>query len=177
MFTSRFLTLTLLPILASIVLYYRNYDSHAKSSFELASLPGKGKGLIATRNISRGELILRNKALFVLPSSIQSSPQALISSQLASLTPAERAQFYGLSFLPVQKDEDIPLSIFQTNAVAAAPGTIGLFPTFARLNHACAGSFNVVYSYREKEEQIYVFAIKDIPEGSVCFLRIALSCV
>ncbi|TFL02976.1 hypothetical protein BDV98DRAFT_591785 [Pterulicium gracile] len=160
--------LFLIPILTAIFLYYWNVTGQQQvlEAYLVTDLPGRGKGLIATRNISRGELILRDKPLFVFPASIHGSPHELIAKHLTELTDYQRAQFHGLSYLPVSSEADIPLSIFQANAVAAGAGTVGLFPNFARLNHGCAGAFNAVYSFREKEGEIVVHAVKNIAAGS-----------
>ena len=68
---------------------------------------------------------------------------------------------------PQTQPEQVALAIFQTNAVSAGDG-VGIFPRMARLNHGCAGSFNSVYSWRDKEEVLVVHALKNISKGQVC---------
>ncbi|KAH9969622.1 hypothetical protein BC827DRAFT_1161441, partial [Russula dissimulans] len=54
--------------------------------------------------------------------------------------------------------------IFRTNAVALGPNA-GVFPMMARLNHGCSGAPNAVYSWREREGVLVVYALKDIKSG------------
>lgn len=62
--------------------------------------------------------------------------------------------------------EEVALAIFETNAVASGEN-VGIFPRIARLNHGCSSAFNVVYSWREKEEALFLFALRDISKGDV----------
>ena len=63
--------------------------------------------------------------------------------------------------------EEVAIAIFTTNAVAAGEN-VGIFPrSMARLNHGCSSAFNVVYSWREKEEALFIFALRDISKGDV----------
>ncbi|KAI0345732.1 hypothetical protein BDW22DRAFT_908849 [Trametopsis cervina] len=142
--------------------------------FAIVDIPGKGKGMVARRDIQRGELILKEKPLFILPSQItHTSPGAYILHLLAALTPDQQASFYDLSYVNMPQNvvlgtpeynDELALAIVQTNAVAAAGGT-GIFPRMARLNHACSSAFNSVYSYREDENAIMVYALKAIKRG------------
>ena len=88
-------------------------------------------------------------------------------------TPVDRESYMNLSYVrlpkrvdPRTQPEEVALAIFQTNAVAAGD-SVGIFPRMARLNHGCAGSFNSVYSWREKEEVLVVHALKSIRQGQV----------
>ncbi|KXN88140.1 SET domain-containing protein 5, partial [Leucoagaricus sp. SymC.cos] len=145
-------------------------DTHT-SPFFVADLPGKGKGLLASRDIKQGELLLREKPLFVVPRQISSSPTALIAGLLAQLGQDEQDTFYNLSYVhfpkhldPDMHQDQVALAIFQTNAVAAGDG-VGIFPKMARINHGCSSAFNVVYTWREKEEALFVHALKSIRQG------------
>ena len=95
------------------------------------------------------------------------SPSQLILDLVQRLEPEQAASFYNLSHvnlpqnLPEESTEQLPLAIFQTNAVAAGPD-VGLFPIMARLNHGCSHAFNSVYSWREREGALLVHALKDI---------------
>lgn len=63
--------------------------------------------------------------------------------------------------------EEVALAIFTTNAVAAGDSEVGIFPRMARLNHGCSRAFNVVYSWRESEKTLVIFALRDIRKGDV----------
>ncbi|KAK7682416.1 hypothetical protein QCA50_014621 [Cerrena zonata] len=134
--------------------------------FKVVDLPGKGKGVIATRDIAQGELLFREEPLFLVPTSTR-------------LTPTQRQQFYNLSYVNLPSNlipdspeyhEAISLAIFQTNSIAAGNGQAGIFPRVARLNHGCSKAFNSVYSWRANEGGrglIVVHALKRIKEGEV----------
>lgn len=172
-------------LIASLsVLYYAKQIQHTdvqteripmndegRAMFFVADLPGKGKGVIAARDIKQGELVIRERPLFVVPLQINSSPTALISGLLAKTNSADQAAFMNLSCVnfpkhlePEKSPEEVALAIFQTNAVAAGNG-VGIFPRMARLNHGCSSAFNVVYSWREKEGVLVVYALKSIRKG------------
>ncbi|KLO05931.1 SET domain-containing protein [Schizopora paradoxa] len=134
--------------------------------FHVVDLPGKGKGVIALRDIQQGELLIREEPLFILPTSTQGNPSVLINRTLAPLSYAQRISFFSLSFMPedVEGYDAIALATLQTNAISAADG-IGIFPTTARLNHGCSSAFNAVYSWRDREQILVVHALKAIRRG------------
>ncbi|KAJ3516600.1 hypothetical protein NLJ89_g1025 [Agrocybe chaxingu] len=139
--------------------------------FYVVNIPGKGKGAIAARDIKQGELILREKPLFVVPRNINASPPKFIYGELQKLSPEGQQAFLNLSYVnfpkgldPEGHPEEVALAMFQTNAVSAGEN-VGLFPRMARINHGCSSAFNVVYNWRDWEEQLVVHALKDIPKG------------
>ncbi|KAF8909006.1 hypothetical protein CPB84DRAFT_1834546 [Gymnopilus junonius] len=141
------------------------------SIFNVVDIPGKGKGVIAGRDIKQGELVLRDRPLFILPRAINGSPIEPIIEKLTQLTPEEQEAFFELSFVnfpthlnPEEHPAEVALAIFQTNAVSTGDG-VGIFPTMARLNHGCSSAFNVVYMWRPEENQIVVHALKDVKQG------------
>ncbi|KAF6757576.1 hypothetical protein DFP72DRAFT_891568 [Ephemerocybe angulata] len=148
------------------------YDEVAiGAAYAVVDIPGKGKGVIATRNISRGELILTEKPLFTVPPTIQTSPVEFIKEKLVLTSEPQRWAFFNLSYVNFPKDKDplrdvdhLAFAIFETNAVQAGK-EIGVFPRMARLNHGCSSGFNTVYSYRETEGTLYIHAIKPIAVG------------
>jgi SET domain len=102
---------------------------------------------------------------------VKTSPSQLILNLVERLAPDEAASFYNLSYVnlpenisPEEFSKQLPLAIFQTNAVAAG-SNVGLFPVMARLNHGCSNAFNSVYSWREREGVLVVHALKDIKKG------------
>ncbi|KAJ7075835.1 hypothetical protein B0H15DRAFT_791339 [Mycena belliarum] len=140
--------------------------------FVVADLPGRGKGLVATRDIAQGELVLREPPLFLVPPSISEEPAPLIWRLLQMVSaPADREAFLNLSYVhfpevldPAAYPEEVALAIFQTNAVKAGDG-VGIFPRMARINHGCSSAFNVVYTWREREHALFVHALKNIRKG------------
>ncbi|KAJ7725376.1 hypothetical protein B0H16DRAFT_1594758 [Mycena metata] len=124
--------------------------------FVVRDIPGKGKGVIATRDIKQGELLLQESPMFVVPKSITGSPAAFIWRLLNNVTQADRDATH---------PEEVALAIFQTNAVSAADDGVGVFPRMARMNHGCASAFNAVYSWRKRERQLFVHALRNIQRG------------
>ncbi|KAF8574326.1 hypothetical protein K439DRAFT_1654504 [Ramaria rubella] len=157
-----------------ITLLTRYFQSDVKQfhstviPWKVEDLPGRGKGIIATRLIKQGERIITEKPLFTVPRKISGDPVALIDSQLKGLHPDQQAAFLELSYADSGVDipnEKIPLSIFQTNGISAGESGVGIFPRTARLNHACSAGFNSVYTWREKEKKLVVHALKEVKEG------------
>jgi hypothetical protein len=57
---------------ASVAAEYTYLPALKKSNrdpFVVADLPGKGKGLVATRDIKQGELVIQESPLFTVPTS------------------------------------------------------------------------------------------------------------
>jgi hypothetical protein len=111
--------------------------------------------------------------IFISKFTVNSSPSALIASELQNLLQHEREAFLNLSYVhfpkgldPNEHPEEVALAIFQTNAVSAGEG-VGIFPRMARLNHGCSSAFNVVYSWRDAEKFLIIHALKDIRKGQV----------
>ncbi|KAI0284005.1 hypothetical protein BGY98DRAFT_1093641 [Russula aff. rugulosa BPL654] len=148
-------------------------DGDLGPAYTVRDLPGRGKGMIAVRDIRRGELLIRERPLMVVPYSINTSPSQFIWELVQQLTPDQVASFHNLSHVNLPENlspdseeflKELQLAIFETNAVAAG-SNVGLFPRMARLNHGCSGAFNSVYSWREREGALVVHALKDIREG------------
>lgn len=99
---------------------------------------------------------------------VSSAPAQFIWRKVQRLTPIDKEAYMHLSTgVDAQtQPEEAALAIFQTNAVSAGDG-VGIFPRMARLNHGCAGSFNSVYSWRDKEQVLVVHALKNISKGQV----------
>ncbi|KAK0221666.1 hypothetical protein IW262DRAFT_919477 [Armillaria fumosa] len=170
-----FLSLITVFVAISVALLYDAYFNQRKNStlFEVVDLPGRGKGVVAARDIQRGELVIREKPLFIVPHSISGSPTTLISHLVQSLNDVDYHAFFNLSYVNFPKDMDpeahrdeVALAIFQTNAVAAGEG-VGIFPRMARLNHGCSSAFNVVYYWHQAEGEIVVHALQNISRGQV----------
>ena len=162
--------------------------------YHVVEIPGKGKGVIATRDITRGELLYNESPLFIVPSQSGSSilvllvdipeanqsasvsipPAELMGNLLQTLSGNERAALFNLSFVrpPPNLSKDDPdydaqvaLAITQTNGIAAGIRGVGVFPNISRMNHGCSSAFNAVYSWREGEQKMVVHAIKPIKQG------------
>ncbi|KAF8918868.1 hypothetical protein CPB85DRAFT_1279125, partial [Mucidula mucida] len=170
--------LSLLALIFAVVLSFLFYSTEHTpdpqingDAFKVVDLPGRGKGVIALRDIKQGELLIREKPLFLIPRVLDGDPRAFIAQKIQALDDVGRAALYNLSYVkfpshlvPEEHPTEVGLAIIQTNAVAAGDG-IGLFPRMARLNHGCSSAFNAVYSWRATEGDIVVHALKDIVKG------------
>ncbi|KAG8683108.1 hypothetical protein FRC09_016290, partial [Ceratobasidium sp. 395] len=122
--------------------------------FDVVDIPGRGKGVIASRDIKQGERLITEKPLFIVPKRLtdRTDPRTLIRTTVSSLSQSDQAAFFTLSYAkPNTSTPDIPFEIFQTNAISAGSIGTGLFPRTARLNHGCSRAFSAVYNWREDE--------------------------
>lgn len=111
---------------------------------------------------------------------VKTSPADFILEQVKKLGRKERKAFLSLSYVnfPSHLDarvypEEVALAIFKSNSVIAGE-TVGIFPRMARMNHGCSSAFNAVYSWREKEEALFTFALRNISKGDVGKFRCLL---
>lgn len=66
--TGSYKLLGLLVFLAGVLFaFLLPSKQNTQPPFMVVELPGKGKGIIATRDIKQGELLIREKPLFTLP--------------------------------------------------------------------------------------------------------------
>ncbi|KAJ7233444.1 hypothetical protein C8J57DRAFT_1382004 [Mycena rebaudengoi] len=179
--------LWLLPASAIAVFAYYFFDKpfelfspaneHAGSDpFFLTELPGKGKGYVAARDIRQGELLIKETPLFTIPASASDYLSShfileLIWDKLQNLDPVGREVFFNLSYSrlpeglnPVYHPDEVALAIFQTNSVTLGEDA-GICPVMARLNHGCSSAVNSVYSWRQDEGALVVYALSDIQQG------------
>ena len=93
---------------------------------------------------------------------------------LPTLSKAQRSALFNLSYVRLPPnlwkddpdyDAQLALAITQTNGISAGARGVGVFPSVSRLNHGCSKAFNAVYSWREKEQKLVVYAIRPIKEG------------
>ena len=143
------------------VTHWRSLHKRWCGPFEVMQLWGRGRGLVATRDISMGELIVEDRAavsvtkeehqLLTSDSSkteVNMGPLgAFILEQVNSLPEHEREEFHELSrqrkmMLPSTyssppgkeaKDVVIAVAIFTNNAIAE-----NLYLTISLVNHSCA---------------------------------------
>ncbi|EPE24556.1 SET [Glarea lozoyensis ATCC 20868] len=101
-------------------------------------MPTKGKGLVARRNISKGERILSEKPLLISPNlSSMSVMESAIAAKLKTLSRTDQRQFLSLNNNFPGK---YPFSgIMRTNAFPCGSGAVigGVYPTICLINHSC----------------------------------------
>ena len=142
-------------------------DNTTSKLYIITPLPGKGQGLIAVHDISKGTRILSDKPLFRVERYGSAPPVALeraISSELDKLSQDDRRTF--LSLHNNEPDPSYPLTgIVKTNALPlgtdASEG--GLFPQASRINHACVPNCQHTWNDNIGEETIH--AVRPISKG------------
>jgi hypothetical protein len=115
----------------------------------LVDIPGKGKGLVASRSFSPGELIFSEKPLI----KARSGPflMQLAKSTVADLSPARPEAFYDLHASDVSKrkfPDDLVMQILSTNGfVFGTTGHLGgVLLLGSRLNSSCRPNTSRVWN-------------------------------
>ncbi|KAH9936035.1 SET domain-containing protein [Amylocystis lapponica] len=143
--------------------------------FRLADIPGKGKGLLATRPFRRGALLFSEAPLFTQPPAPTNSS---ILAALAARTRDEQRDFFLLANAHRRAKSVLPaLGVFETNALPcgadadAGPAARGLFLAAARLNHSCAP--NVAHAWDAPARALRLRALAPVPAGAELCLNYA----
>lgn len=106
--------------------------------FKMICLAGKGTGLIATKNLYAGDLIMEEAPALLVPDEIYEDIEGtsdLIDKQIMKLSSSERELVLGLTDCRDPEDPSY-LGLFYTNDMNY-DGDAALFPIMARANHSC----------------------------------------
>ncbi|KAF9767899.1 hypothetical protein IL306_014868 [Fusarium sp. DS 682] len=130
----------------------------------LGEVPGKGKGLLATRKILKGTRILSEEPIIKVPEDTPDSPalRASIRRQVDALTSDQRRDFLDMCNIYSGDADSQYLGIIRTNALPLDSGS-GIFLAACRINHACDN--NAQKSWNEGIKRHTVHALRDIDEG------------
>ncbi|KAL5341349.1 hypothetical protein BJX70DRAFT_66362 [Aspergillus crustosus] len=127
--------------------------------FELKPSPGKGWGVFATKDIIKGSRVLTEHTLFVIRKPAEHTTEADIWQALATLTPAEAAQFLSI----VYTHEAPILGIFGLNCwYVPKIAVYGFFVLHSRINHSCLPNCKAL---TRAEEGLSATATRDILKG------------
>ncbi|KAG8895891.1 hypothetical protein FRC01_012142, partial [Tulasnella sp. 417] len=137
--------------------------------YEVVDLPGRGKGMLASRDIkaSQGEIILKEEPLLQLPPGLEENhvrTRQYLKDKVSTLTADQRAEYMALWYEPETPKQDVLRAIFMANSYSTHD-SMAVFPKAARMNHGCAGASNVAYSWRQGERRFYLHALRDVPKG------------
>jgi len=109
--------------------------------YALQDVPGKGKGLVAMRKISKGTRILSEEAVITIEEQGSSKRlQTSIRQQVEALSEHQRQAFLSMHNIhPYESDAEQYLGIVRTNSLPAELiGDKGaIFLEACRINHAC----------------------------------------
>jgi hypothetical protein len=144
----------------------------------VAAIPQKGQGLVATRAIKAGELVVAERPVFVLHNGLpraadQSENGVFHANALRRLSAASASAIYALTNA-YPPDKAHPLSgtlatnYLQLDATPEPmPGSadeyVGCFPLLSRVNHDCTPSANYFFSFPTFSGQLW--ATRDIAAG------------
>ena len=96
-----------------------------------------------------------------------------VERAVQELSGEDRNRFLALSNIWEDRSEsglDKYGGIFQTNSISSGRGYMSIFPSVARINHACIGAVNAIYSWRENEGREVVHVTKVIQPGEEIFV-------
>ncbi|KAF2804535.1 SET domain-containing protein [Mytilinidion resinicola] len=131
--------------------------------FEIKDILGKGKGLVARFNISKGTRILVEKPLLTVRSMPPNELEPVLAARLKALSKASQRQFLSLRNNFPGK---YPFSgIVKTNALPCGPGSPvgGVYPTACLINHSCIP--NSHHSWNSNVEHETIHAVRPIEAG------------
>ncbi|RFU29079.1 hypothetical protein B7463_g7275, partial [Scytalidium lignicola] len=135
--------------------------------YDVREVPGKGKGLVATRKITKGTRILSEEPIVRVPEKTLGN-QSLLASirrQVDALSPDQRSAFLSLHNIYMDDAALKYLGIIRTNALPFGDDVMeaGIFLDACRINHACDN--NAQKSWNENIKRHTVHALRDIEEG------------
>ncbi|KAG6026459.1 hypothetical protein E4U19_002584 [Claviceps sp. Clav32 group G5] len=143
--------------------------------YALQDIPGKGKGLVATREIPKGTRILAEQPLMTLP---VKAPHAkipeLLARQWETVNVDQRTAFLSLhnKFADgIKKGGSQFIGIFSSNCREFGPGgSKAVYLEASRINHDCEG--NAEEEWNSNIKRLTVHAIRDIHVGeeiTICY--------
>ncbi|GAA5851414.1 hypothetical protein JCM5353_006869 [Sporobolomyces roseus] len=143
---------------------------HAASTpaTEVVDVPGKGKGIVALRDLEEGDLLFSEKPVVVVDRNLQLSVPEMVSyldRQVSSLSEEDSKAFNQLAIAPPAKSEATSYGIAMTNGISieTGPSEGGVFLLASRLNHSCRPS--VAWRWDSKEEKLRVQLVRSVKKG------------
>lgn len=141
-------------------------DSVHPRLYTIQDVPGKGKGLIASKKISKGSRILEEEPIISL-SNVGFSMKQLqrdLEQQVSSLSKHQREDFLSLHNIhPYRDDAEQYVGSWRTNCLPTENDGGAIFLEACRINHACDN--NAQKSWNENIKRYTVHAMKDIGMG------------
>ncbi|RDL41599.1 uncharacterized protein BP5553_01578 [Venustampulla echinocandica] len=133
-----------------------------------SEVPGRGKGLVATRKIPMGTRILSEEPIVRVPEAVLDIQTLLpsIRRQVDALTPDQRRAFLSMYNMHTDDATLRYLGIVRTNSLPLGDyvGEVGIFLNACRINHACDN--NAQKGWNENIQRHTVHAIRDIEKDT-----------
>ena len=130
------------------------------------SVPGKGQGLCADREIKAGVRILTEEVLFsIVDNTVDESIGNRITESFGSLSPSQKQEFETLH-CPDDRASNLWSPVvrrYLANAFEMAVGTSGVFLKASRINHSCCP--NACFAWNRYLGRLTVHAMTDIRAG------------
>ena len=152
----------------------------AKQCYQITSVPGRGLGVFATKDIKRGQRIFAEPPVLTLDDLAgeygnRNLKPKQVKEALAKLSPKDQARFMKLKNCfegdktrPQYGNEPL-LGRVQTNGFGAPPThDMVIFDKLSRFNHSCRP--NAVFSWNEVLLHGVIFALSDIKAGEEIFV-------
>lgn len=135
--------------------------------YAIQDVAGKGKGLLATRNIAMGTRILSEEPVIrfreMAFSTDSPALRKSIRKQVDTLTHGQRQAFLSMHNIYDDDDAARPLGIIRTNGLPFGNDEGGIFLEACRINHTCDN--NAQKSWNENIKRHTIHAMRDIEEG------------
>lgn len=145
--------------------------------YSLEDVQGKGKGLIASKDITKGTRIISEVPVMAMGRQVASMKQLeiCIFQEVCSLSAKQQQEFLSMdNVYPYTTPAQRFLGIFRTNALPVGPNLVGggIFFKACRINHACDN--NTQNFWNENLDQLTIHAVRDICKGeeiTITYLR------
>ena len=139
----------------------RSTKDKTTPSFTIKDLIKKGKGLVASRKISAGELIICEKPCLVLQ--LKDINNDKVTKAFNHLPKEKQTKFLELTTSKeTPADEPKKSDIFLNNAINVNDDVFGVFLDVSRVNHSCDP--NAAWGTTQQEDTLELRAIRDIME-------------
>ena len=133
------------------------------AKYAIVAIKGKDLGMVATRDIARGERILAEQPLLIVSEGMK---EADLAASVAALTPKDHQRFSDLTCNEQRHGPKSAFGIVATNGIPfrhRGKKHGGLFLTTSRVNHACDA--NVAFKWNPTTERLTIHALRAIKSG------------
>jgi len=151
----------------------------------VTEIPGKGKGLVASKDFKKGQVVFQESAAIIVHAPSRLVPLQELKDQISKMSEEQKNKFYQLTAVGEINPAELAaalrenclheLDIFLSNAIVKRinDDKMVLFPSNSLMNHSCAP--NVLQRYSSDADDVSeIRAIKDILKGeevTQCYTR------